>query len=64
MQNFFQKLFKGVLKSQRMNEMVGDIAHCCAVPENREGTVGKRYTRDVTGYCPEARGLVMRGTVY
>jgi len=47
----FPKTVQGVLKSQRTNEMVGDIVHYCAVlrPEIEMGTMGERFTRDVTG---------------
>ena len=37
----FPKTVQGVLKSQHINEMVGDIAHCCAVPRNRDGYHGQ-----------------------
>jgi hypothetical protein len=44
----FPKTVQSVLKSQRTNEMVGDIAHCCAVlcPKMEMGTMGKRLTHD------------------
>jgi hypothetical protein len=39
----FPKTVEGVLKSQCMNEMVGEMVHCCAVlcPKIEIGTMGK-----------------------